>query len=69
MPPIPSLKEEKLTFMSICNQGEFFVEPKELKQGVALEEVFTTAEIPKEVDKLQEECKGFEINKLEVLAS
>jgi len=57
LPPILSPGEEKLTFMPICNQGEFFVDTKELKQYVALEEVSTAAESPKEVDKL-EECKG-----------
>ena len=30
MPPILSPKKEKPTFMSICNQGEFFVEPEEV---------------------------------------
>jgi len=31
MPPIPSPKEEKPNFMPICNQYEFFVEPKDIK--------------------------------------
>ena len=31
MPPIPSPKEEKLNFMPIYNQGESFMEPKEIK--------------------------------------
>jgi len=31
MPPIPNLKEEKQTFIHICNQGEFFLEPKKIK--------------------------------------
>jgi len=53
MPPIPSSKEEKVQLVPVCNQGKFFAEPKEIKQGVALEEVSTTIEIP-EVDKLQE---------------
>ena len=42
------------------------MELKEIKQGVALEEVSTTAEIPEEVE-LQEESKGVGINKPEVL--
>jgi len=68
MLPIPSSKEEKSQLVPVCNQGEFIVEPKEIKQGVALEEVSTIAEIPKEVDKLHE-CKGVGTNKLEVLPS
>jgi len=51
--------------MLICNQGEFFVEPKEIKQIVALEEISTTTEISEGVDKSQE-SKGVGINKLEV---
>ena len=31
MPLVPSPKEEKSNFMPICNQNEFFVEPKEIK--------------------------------------
>ena len=31
MPHIPSPKEEKPNFMPICNQGEFFVKPKDIK--------------------------------------
>jgi len=31
MPPISSPKEEKPKFMHICNQDEFFMEPKEIK--------------------------------------
>jgi len=32
MPPIQeSIEEEKQNLMPICNQGEFFVEPKEIK--------------------------------------
>ena len=54
--------------MPICSQDEFFVEPKEIKQAVGLEEVSTTAKIFEEVDKLKE-CKGVGINKLEVLPS
>ena len=37
MPPIPSSKEEKSQPMLVCNQGEFFMEPKKIKQGVAWE--------------------------------
>jgi len=69
IPPIPNSKEEKLQLLPIRNQGEFFVEPKEIKQGVVLEEVSTTAEIFEEVDESQEECKGVGINKFEVLPS
>jgi len=55
--------------MPICNQGEFSVESKKIKQGVALEEVSRTVKIPEEIDKSQEEYKGVGINKLEVLPS
>jgi len=37
MPPIPSSKEKKPNFIPICNQGEFLMEPKEIKQDIALE--------------------------------
>jgi len=43
---IPSSKEEKPQLMYVYNQDEFFVEPKEVEQDIALEEVFITAEIP-----------------------
>jgi len=34
IPPVPKpTKEEEPKFTSTCNQGEFFVEPKEVKQG------------------------------------
>ena len=69
MPPIPSSKEEKQTFMPICNQNEFFMESKKIKQSLALEEVSTIAEIPEEVEKSQKECKGVGYDKLEVLPS
>jgi len=45
MPPISSLKEEKSNFMPICNHGEFFMEPKDIKQGITLEEVSPSTEI------------------------
>ena len=45
------------------------MEPKKIKQDIILEEVFTTAETPEEVDKLQEKCKRVGINKVEVLPS
>jgi len=51
MPPIPSPKEEKPKLMLVCNQGEFFVKPKEVAQSLALEEASTIAEIPEEIDK------------------
>ena len=57
MSPIPSSKEEKPQLVLVCNQGEFFVEPKEIKQGVTLEEVSTTIEIPKKVDKSLDKCQ------------
>jgi len=41
--------------MPICNQGEFFTEPKEIKQGIALEGVSQTAEIPKKIESSLEE--------------
>jgi len=40
MPPILSSKEEKLQLMHAYTQGEFFVEPKEVEQDIALEEVY-----------------------------
>jgi len=50
--------------MHVCNQGEFFAEPKEVELGIILEEVSTTAEVPKEVDKSLEEYKGVKHDKL-----
>jgi len=57
MPPIPSSKEEKSNFMPVCNQGEFFVEPKEIKQGITLEGVSPTVEIPEKIEPSLEEFK------------
>ena len=37
--------------MPICDQDEFFLETKEIKQDFALEEVSPTAEIFEEVEK------------------
>jgi len=37
--------------MPICNQDEFFVEPKNIKQGIALEEISPTAEMFEEKDQ------------------
>jgi len=51
MPPIPSPKEEQPKLMLVCNQNEFFMEPKKIKQSLTLEEVSTIAEIPEEVEK------------------
>ena len=51
--------------MPKCNQDEFFMEPKKVEQGIALEKVSITAKIFEEVDKSQEECKGVGINKFE----
>jgi len=53
MPPIPNSKEEKPQLMPVCNQGELFIEPIEIKKGVALEDVSMSTEIPEKVDKLQ----------------
>ena len=39
MSSIPSQTEEKSKLMPICNQGEFFRKPKEIKQRLTLEEV------------------------------
>jgi len=64
MPLIPSPKEEKSNFMSICNQGEFFIEPKDIKQGIALKEVSLTAEIFEEKDQSLEECNRVVHDKL-----
>ena len=50
--------------MPIYNQGEFFVKPKEVEQGIILEEVSITTEIPEEVDKSLEECNGVVQGKL-----
>ena len=50
MPHVLSPKEENPQLVPVCNQGEFFVKPKEIEQGVVLEEVFTAAEVPKEID-------------------
>ena len=69
MPTISNLKVEKPNFMPICNQGEFFVEPKNIKQGIALEEVPSTVEIPEEIDLSLEGSKGIVHDKrLETLA-
>jgi len=57
IPYIPSPKEEPPKLIPVCNQDEFFVEPKKIKQNLVLEEVSPTAEIPKEVDKSLEESK------------
>jgi len=43
--------------MPVCNQGELFVEPKEVEQVIALKEVSPNTEIPKEVDKSLDEYK------------
>ena len=64
MPPIPSSKEEKPTFLLVCNQGELFMEPKEVEQGIALEEGSPTTEISEEVDKSLDECKEVGHDKL-----
>ena len=49
MPPIQESTEERLNLIFMCNQDEFFVEPKEVEQDIILE-VSTTVEIFK-VDK------------------
>jgi len=43
--------------MPLCNQDKFFVEPKEVKQGIILEEISPIAEVLKAVDKSLEEFK------------
>ena len=67
MPPIPSSKEEKPQLMLVCNQDEFFVQPKKIKQNLVLE-VSTTAKISEKIDKSQEKCKRVGHDKLEVLS-
>jgi len=57
MPTIPSPKKEKPNFMPISNQGEFFVEPKDIKQGITLKEVSPTIKIPEEINQSLEELK------------
>ena len=74
MKPMPliqdSTEKKKPKFMPICNQGKFFVDPKEVAQSLALEESSTTAEITEEIDKSLEEYKGVGQYKLfEVLPS
>jgi len=58
--PAPkSTKEKKTKFISICNQGEFLVESKEIKQRFALivKEVTQPTEIPEKMKPLFEEFK------------
>ena len=58
IPPAPKpTKEEDSKFTSICNQGELFMEPKEVKQGIVLEKISPTAEVLKEENKPLEEFK------------
>jgi len=58
IPPAPkAIKEEEPRFASIYNQGEFFVEPKEVKEGIVLEEISPIVEVLREVDKSLEEFK------------
>ena len=67
MKPIPTIlspKEEKPNFMPICNESEFFMELKDIKQNIALEEVSPTAEIFLEIDQSLEEFKGVLHDKL-----
>ena len=49
MSPIPSPNERKSKLMPICNQDEFFMELKEIKHSLTLEEVFPPAEVPEEL--------------------
>jgi len=58
VPPIPSSKKEKPQLVLICNQGEFFVKPKEVEHGIVLEGVSPTVKVPEEIDKLPDEDKG-----------
>ena len=55
--PKPAEEEEKPKFISICNRGEFFVEPKDIKQGITLKEVSPTIKIPEEINQSLEELK------------
>ena len=64
MPPISSPKEEQPKLMPVCNQGGFFVEPKDIKQGIALEEVSPTVKMFKEIDQSLEECNRVAHDKL-----
>ena len=51
----------------MCNRGDFFVESKETKQGVALlvkEEVTLPAEVSQNVEPLLKESKGVVQDKL-----
>ena len=50
--------------MLVCNQVEFFIEPKEVEQGITLEEVSPTIKIPKKVDKSLDEGKEVKHDKL-----
>jgi len=61
---IHSPKEERPKLMPICNQGEFFMEPKEIKQSLVLEEVFPTAEVFEELDKSLKKYKRVGHDKL-----
>ena len=57
MPPIPSPKE-KPKLMLVCNQGEIFVESKEIKQNFTLvvkEEVAPSIKVPKKMKVMLEE--------------
>ena len=68
--PISSPKEEKLKFMPMCNQSEFFMESKKIKQNLTLEEIILPAEVPEELDKSLDEYKGVVYDKLvDILSS
>jgi len=63
-PPIPSTKEEKPKFISICNRGEFFVESKEIKLSLGLEEISPTSKILDKIKPSLEEYNGVVHDKL-----
>ena len=50
--------------MPICNQGEFLMEPKDIKQRIALEEVSPTSEISEEKDQSLKWCNRIAHDKL-----
>jgi len=47
--PIPKPKKEKPKLVHICNQGEFFVEPKRIKQSLTLEKFLQPLKFPRKL--------------------
>ena len=67
IPPIPTLKEEKPTFIFTCGRGEFLVESKETKQRFALivkKEITPSIEVPEKMKTILEEVKEVVHDKL-----